>query len=418
MGLLVLLVALGGFGFWAAVAPIDSAAVAPGVVTVESARKTVQHLEGGIVSEILVREGDKVEPGAILLRLDDTEARAQLEIVRSKFLALRAEEARLMAERDELAAIQFPEDLLEEGSDPRVTEALSGQRRVFQARRQAMTGEVAVLEQRVDQLEQQIEGLEALVQSKERRIALHQEEIDGLLKLFDKGLGDKSRLRESERLVAELEGERAEHQSAIAAARIQIGETELQIVQVNRHFMSEVVEELRRVQTELSDLRERIRALGNTLARTEVRAPVGGDVVAMKIHTVGGVLRPGDAILDVIPQGEPLIVEAQVQPNDIDRVFPGLEANIRFSAFSATTTPEVPGTVLTVSADRLTDQQSGMPYFLARIQVTPEGMDALRGLTLLPGMPADVMIKTGERTFFEYLMRPIVDRIVLSFRED
>ncbi|AFL73897.1 HlyD family type I secretion periplasmic adaptor subunit [Thiocystis violascens] len=418
LGLLVLLAGLGGFGVWAAFAPIDSAAVAPGVVTVESSRKTVQHLEGGIVSEILVREGDAVQKGAVLLRIDDTESRAQLEIARGKFLARRAEEARLIAERDGAEKVAFPEDLLAAKDDPRVEEAMTGQERVFQARHQAMAGEVGVLGQRVEQLEEQIRGLESLAASKAKRIGLYQEEIDGLKSLFAKGLGDKSRLREWERLAAELEGERAEHLSSIAASRVKIGETQLQIAQVRRVFTSEVVEQLRADQTELSDLRERMRALESALDRTVVLAPTSGAVVGMKIHTVGGVLRPGDPILDLIPEGEPLIVETRVQPQDIDQVIPGLKAEIRFSAFNARVTPTVFGTVQTISGDRLTDPQTGMPYYLARIQVTPEGMETLRGLTLLPGMPADVMIKTGERTFFEYLIRPITDRIALGLKEE
>ena len=418
LGFLVLLVGLGGFLLWAALAPIDSAAVAPGVVTVESSRKTIQHLEGGIISEILVREGDRVEQGSVLMRLDDTESRAQLEIVRGQFLAKRAEEARLIAERNGDESVTFPPDLLEMQDDPRVEEAIMGQERVFKARYQALSGEVKVLEQRTGQLEEQIRGLEALSESKGKRLKLYQEEIAGLHKLFERGLGDKSRLREWERQAAELEGERADHQSSIAATRIQIGETKLQIVQVQRRFMSEVVEQLHRVQTDLFDLRERIRALEKTLERTMIRAPESGSVVGMRIHTVGGVLRTGDPILDIIPEDEPLIVEAQVEPNDINRVAPGLEADIRFSAFNTRTTPTVPGIVQTVSADRLTDQKTGLPYFLARIQVTQEGMETLRGLTLLPGMPADVMIKTGERTFFEYLIRPVTDRLALGLKEE
>ncbi|SDX73144.1 membrane fusion protein, epimerase transport system [Allochromatium warmingii] len=418
LGLLILLGGLGGFLLWATFAPIDSAAVAPGVVTVETSRKTVQHLEGGIVSEILVREGDHVDEGSVLVRLDDTEARAQLEIVRGQFLAKRAEEARLLAERNNDTSVTFPTDLLELKDDPRMEETVTGQQRVFQARRQALNGEIDVLQQRVGQLEEQIRGLEALSASKTRRIKLYREEIAGLHKLFERGLGDKNRLRESERLEAELEGEHAEHQSSIAATRVQIGETKLQIVQVQRRFTSEVVEQLSKVQTELFDLRERIRTLEKTLERTEIRAPRRGAVMGMQIHTIGGVLRAGDPILDIIPENEPLIVEAQIDPGDIDRVAPGLEAYIRFSAFNSRTTPTVSGVVLTISADRLTDQASGLPYYLARIQVTVAGMETLRGLTLLPGMPADVMIKTGERTFFEYLVRPLTDQIALGLKEE
>jgi membrane fusion protein, epimerase transport system len=418
LGLLILALGFGGFFTWAALAPIDSAAVAHGVVTVEGSRKTIQHRDGGVVSEILVREGDVVAAGAVLVRLDDTEASAQLEMARSKYVALLAEEARLLAERDDLPEPAFPAPLTKHPDDSRVREAILGQQRVFDARRENLSGEINVLEQRIGQLHEQIRGLEGLIDSKDRRIALYREEIEGLLTLFDRQLGDKGRLREVQRLEAELLGEQAEHRSAIAAAKVRIGETELEMSQARLRFASEVVERLSAVETELADYRERIRAYQRTVERTTIRAPVSGAVVDMQVHTVDGVIRPGDKILEVIPEGEPLLIEARVLPVDIDRVTPGLEAEVRLTAFNTTTTPTVAGEVLTVSADRLVDPQTGEPYYLARIRVTEDGMAALRGLTLLPGMPADVMIKTGERTFFEYLIRPIKDRVVKSFRED
>ncbi|MBK1719773.1 HlyD family type I secretion periplasmic adaptor subunit [Thiocystis violacea] len=417
-GLLILIVALGGFVLWSLLAPIDGAAVAPGVVAVESARKTVKHLDGGIVSEILAREGDRVAEGDVLVRLDDTEASAQLEIARGQFLSLRAQEARLLAERDDLEDIGFPDELLAEGNDPRIREAITGEQRVFQARKKALSGEQQVLQQRSEQLQEQIRGLEALADSKTKRIDLYQEELDGLHKLFDKGLGDKSRLREWERLSAELEGERGQHQSDIASARVQIGEAEIQAAQLKRRFTSEVVTELRDVETKLADLRERMRALGKTLERTEIKSPAAGAVVGTSVHTIGGVIRPGDPILDIVPEGESLIIEARVQPIDIDRVAPGLEADLHMSAFNARTTPVIPGQVLTISADRLVDQATNQPYYLARIQVTPEGMSKLKGRVLQAGMPVDAMIKTGERTFFDYLIRPLTDRVSSAFREE
>jgi epimerase transport system membrane fusion protein len=418
LGLAILLAGVGGFVGWASFAPIDSAAVAPGVVTVEFNRKTVQHLEGGIVRDILVREGERVAPGHLLVRLDDTQALAQLEIVRSQYLASRAQEARLIAERDGYREVVFPDDLLAARADPRVQEAIAGQQQVFAARSRALSGEKEVLEQRIEQLNEQIRGLEALSASKLSRIESYKAEIKDFKKLYEKGLTDRLRLREMERLAAELEGERAEHQSSMAAAQVQIGETRLQIIQVERKQQTEVAQELRDTQAKLSDLRERVRALEDTVLRTEVKAPVGGAVVGLLVHTVGGVVSPGGRILDIVPQDEQLIVEARVAPTDADRVSPGLEAQLRFSAFNARTTPTVVGQVLTVSGDRITDQQTKDSYYLARIQVSKEGMAELRGLTLLPGMPVDVMIKTGERTFFQYLVKPITDRLAKSFRED
>ncbi|ADC61202.1 HlyD family type I secretion periplasmic adaptor subunit [Allochromatium vinosum] len=417
-GLLLLLLALGGFLSWAFLAPINGAAVASGVVAVESARKIVRHLDGGVVSEILVREGDRVEEGEVLVRLDDTEASARLEIARGQYLALRAQEARLIAERDGLTQIPFADELIAAQGDMRIAEAITGEQRVFLARRQSLDGEKEVLDQRRDQLQEQIRGLEALIATKTKRIGLYQEEIDGLLNLFDKGLGDKRTLREYERLSAELEGERAQHRSDIAAARIQIGETEIQIAQLKRKFTSEVVTELRDVETQLADLRERMRALGKTLERTVIRSPAAGAIVGSSVHTIGGVIRPGDHILDVVPEDESLIIEARVQPIDVDRVSPGLEADLRMSAFNTRTTPVVQGRVLTISADRLLDESTRQYYYLARIQVTDDGMAKLKGLTLQAGMPVEAMIKTGERTFIDYLVRPFTDSLAKAFREE
>lgn len=417
-GLLLLLIVVGGFGTWSVLAPLDGAAVANGVLAAESARKTIRHLDGGVVSEILAHEGDRVAKGQVLVRLDDTEATAQLEIARGQYLAARAQEARLLAERDDLPAIEFPKELLAEQDDPRIREAIAGERRVFQARKKALTGEQEVLQQRTEQLQEQIRGLEALVETKTKRIGLYEEEIEGLKKLFAKGLGDKSRLREYERLSAELEGERGQHQSDIAGARVKIGETTIQIAQLKRKFTSDVVTELRDVETKVADYRERVRALAQVRDRTVIRAPVAGSVVASSVHTIGGVLRPGDHVLDIVPENDSLIVEAQVQPTDVDRVSPGLEADLRLSALNTRTTPVIPGRVLTVSADILTDQATHRSYYLARIQVTPEGMEELKGKVLQPGMPVQAMIKTGERTFFDYLSRPVRDRLAQAFKEE
>lgn len=418
IGIALLIAAVGGFGGWAALAPIDSAAVAPGVVTVELSRRTVQHLEGGIVREILVREGDRVSPGELLVRLDATQSLAQLEIVRSQYLASRALEARLIAEQDGYREVVFPEDLLAARADPRVQEAIAGQQQVFAARARALSGETDVLEQRIEQLQEQIRGLDALSASKVERIRSYQEEIKDFRKLFDRGLTDRLRLREMERLAAELEGERAEHQAAMAAAKVKIGETRLEIGQLQRRQRAEVTQELRETQAKLFDLRERVRALEDNLARTQVRAPVGGAVMGLAVHTVGGVVNPGGRILDIVPHNEQLLVEARVAPTDVDRVSTGLEAQLRFSAFNSRTTPTVPGRVLTISGDRITDPHTRESYYLARIEVTTGGMEDLRGLSLLPGMPVDVMIKTGERTFFEYLIQPITERLARSLREE
>lgn len=417
IGLGIVLIAFGGFSVWAATAKLDSAVVAPGVVTVESYRKTVQHLEGGIVKDILVRDGDSVHADDILLRLDETQARASLEITRSKYLAARALEARLSAERDLQQGITFPEQLLRLRDDPRVQQTLDGQDRVFRARHEALQSEISVLAQRIKQLQVQISGLDTLQQTEQQRIVSLKEEVDDFRKLLKKGYVDKGHLRELERSVAALKGERAKHLAEIARAQVQIGETQLQILQLRKQFLSEVVAELRGTQTEIFDLEERMRALQDTLLRTEIRAPTSGTVVGLGVHTLGGVISPGIPILEIVPQGEPLVVEAQVQPTDIDNVHAGLSADTRFTAFQARITPVVEGRVVTVSADRLLHPADQTPYYLARVQVTPQGMERLQNLKLLPGMPAEVFIKTGERTLLEYLLRPLLDAFARSFKE-
>nr|MBS0021273.1 HlyD family type I secretion periplasmic adaptor subunit [Gammaproteobacteria bacterium] len=379
MGLSIVFVAFAGFGVWGATARLDSAVVAPGVVMVESYRKTVQHLEGGIVKDILVRDGDSVHAGDILLRLDETQARASLEIARSKYLATRALEARLSAERDLRQSIAFPEELLRlQGGDPRVQEILDGQGSVFRARHDALQSEISVLGQRVKQLQVQMSGLDTLQQTEQQRILSLKEEVNDIRKLFKKGYVDKGRVRALERTIAELQGERAKHLADIAQAQVQIGETQLHILQLRKRFLSDVVTELRDTQTEIFDLEERMRALEDTLLRTEIRAPTNGTVVGLGVHTVGGVISPSIPILEIVPQGEPLVVEARVQPTDIDNVHAGLPADARFSAFQARITPVVEGRVVTVSADRLLDPSDQMPYYLARVQVTPQGMERLQ----------------------------------------
>ena len=418
IGLIVLLLAFGGFGGWAAMAKLDSAAVAPGVVMVESHRKTIQHLEGGIVKEILVRDGNSVRAGAVLLRLDDTQARAQLEGVRSQYLAGRALEARLVAERDQRATIAFPDELLSQRTDARVQSMMDGQQQVFEARRDALSGQIAVLEQRIEQLQAFIGGLDQLQKTAKQRIDSLGGEARDFRQLRQQGYIDKVRLLEVERAMAELEGERGKHLADMDRTKIQIGETRLQILQLRNQLQTQVAIDLRDIQTQLFNWAERMRALQDTLVRTEIRAPEDGTVVGLGVHTLGGVIGPGTALLDIVPVGQALVVDAQVQPMDIDRVHPGLMADLRFTAFKVRTTPILQGRVLTVSADRLLDPLTKHPYFLARIEVPPAELERLQGQQLLPGMPVEVMIKTGERTMLDYLLQPLMNSFARAFRED
>lgn len=418
IGLLILFVTFGMFGTWAAVAPLDSAALAPGVVTVKTYRKTIQHLEGGIVEQINVRDGDQVEAGDVLLVLDDTQARAELGIVRGQMIASQALESRLKAERDQLEKIEFPASFDEQ--DQRVEEAVLSERQVFQARMNSHLGEVEVLEQRMTQIDEQIRGLEAIIRSKKELMSSYNDEIKDLSELLSDGFVDKQRLRDLERQVSNLEGEMADHRSSIAQAKMKQGETRLSILQLKKDFHTDVVNQLSEVQSTLFDLRERERALMDRVDRTEVRAPEAGMVLGMTVHTVGGVVQSGAPILDIVPAASDLVIEAQVSPIDIDRVSAGKLADIRFSAFKSATTPVIEGQVEQISADRLTNEETGMPYYLARVELTEEGRSNLEAanLVLVPGMPSEVLINTGERTLLEYLVQPATNAFARSLIED
>jgi len=415
IGLLIFFLVFGVFGLWSALAPLDGAAYAPGSVTVKSYKKTVQHLEGGIVSEILVRDGDPVQAGDPLLVLDDTQPLAQLEIARSRFIALRVREARLIAERDGLEQVIYPEFLSR--TDPRVAEEIAAQNQIFASNQSSLENNIEILEQRIEQLESRVVGLQALKESKEMLAESFSEELTDTQALLDRGFSDKTRLRELERNFASYQGEAADLTANISSTRVQIGETRLQILQQEREKQNEVVNQLSEVQTELKDVTERITALEHVVSRTVVRAPEAGIVNGMQVHTIGGVIAPRSPIAEIVPATDELIVEASVSPNDIDRVSEGQEATIRFSTFGSAV-PSITGNVLSLSADAMSNENSDAQYYLARIEVTPEGMDELGDLILMPGMPAEVFINTGSRTFLQYLFKPFSNAMARSFNED
>ncbi|MCB1670477.1 MAG: HlyD family type I secretion periplasmic adaptor subunit [Gammaproteobacteria bacterium] len=415
VGLGIVFLVFGVFGVWAAVAPLESAAHAPGLVTVESYKKMVQHLEGGIVQEIVARNGDHVAAGDPLLVLDDTQPLAQLEIANSQLASLAAIEARLIAERDGLEEVRYPESLLSLDLDAR--QEMNAQNSIFAARKASVDGSIEVLEQRIGQLESRAEGLRALKQTREALAASYLEELEDTRELLDQGFSDKLRLRELERNYASAQGDAADLTANISSTEIQIGETRLEILQQQREFQNQVVSELSEVQTRLKDIRERTVALEDIVRRTVIRAPEEGIVNGMQVHTVGGVINPGTPIAEIVPQSDNLIIESKISPNDIDSVRAGQEASIRFSAFGRGSVPTIYGTVISISADRFEDENSGAPYYLARIAVTPQGMEDLGDLSLVPGMPAEAFINTGSRTFLQYLMKPLTNALARSFRE-
>lgn len=415
VGFVLIAVVFGVFGIWAAVAPLEEAAHAPGRVTVASYSKTVQHFEGGIVAAILVGNGDRVAAGQPLLRLEETQSLAQLGMHQVQYVALRVKEARLIAERDGLQVVTYPAELSREA--PETTKEMAAQQGIFATRRAAKQASAEILEQRIGQLRSKIAGLEALRQTKAQLAASYAEELEETRALLSQGFADKNHLRELERALAAHTGEGADLRAQIATAEVQIGETRLERIRLEQIFQSEVAGDLAEAQTAINNVAERIRALEDVVARTTIRAPVAGIVNGMQMHTVGGVIAPGTRILDIVPEHDDLIIEARIVPNDIDRVALNQEVTIRFSGFGRQV-PKISGRVVHLSADSYVDEASKYSYYLARIGVTPEGMKDLEGFQLVPGMPAEVFIATGSRTFLQYLFKPITNVLARSFLED
>lgn len=418
LGMLILLVALGGFGLWATTASLAVAVVAPGSVSMESFKRTVQHLEGGIVKELLVEDGDKVEAGDPLVILSDTQARSQLDIARAQYLINRAMEVRLLAEQQGSALLDFPDELYD-SDNPRVEQVMAVQQALFLARRESLQGALDSLDEQVVQMREQIEGLESQIAINARRVSSLREEAEDFRSLYREGLGDNQRLRELERQVLEYQGRIAEHRSRIASLKSQISENQLQKEVRRQEFQSEVGEQLREAQSQIAEAEERITSLTDQVRRTTITAPVSGTVVGRQVHSAGSVIRPGDDILAVVPAGDGFVIESRVPNRDIDNIYVGQSANIRFSAFNQRLTNEIAGEVIHVSADSFEDEATGEMYYKARVRVTEEGRkDMTEQMQLLSGMPAEVMIRTGERTFASYIAKPITDMLARAIREE
>jgi epimerase transport system membrane fusion protein len=384
-------------------------------------RKTVQHLEGGIVKAIHVRDGDTISKGQVLIELEDTSSRAQLETLRGQLYSALAREARLIAERDGKSTVTYPADLINAGAtDPRAQEDIRVQNQSFSVRKRSRAGEIGILKEQRQQLQAKIEGIKAQRTSRSNLSDSLNKELLDFRAMLKEGYVEKQKVSELERRLAQSEGDRGDFIANISSAQTQISEIELKILQIDKDFQREVIEELSKVQSELSELHEKNQWLDDTVTRTVINAPESGMVLGLTVHTLGAVIPPGGRLLDIVPQQEKLIIEAQVSPNDIDKVHSGQSCEIRFSAFKAAKTPKVSGRLTTLSADRLTDEQNKAGYYLARVEVDKDGLEELRqrGLILLPGMPAEVLINTGDRTFFQYLIQPLSNIFARSLIED
>ncbi|MCF8006372.1 MAG: HlyD family type I secretion periplasmic adaptor subunit [Methylovulum sp.] len=420
IGYFLVIVMFGFFGAWSLLAPLGSAALAPGSVTVEGYRKTVQHLEGGIVKSIHVRDGDNISKGQILLELEDTSSRAQLETLRGQLFSALAKEARLIAERDNKNNVSYPELLTQAPEDKRAAENIRVQNQSFTIRNRSRYGEIGILKEQRSQLLAKIEGIKAQKDSRNNLANSFTKELTDFRAMLKEGYVEKQTVTELERRLAQAQGDEGDFTANIATAQTQISEIALKILQIDKDFQREVIDELSKTQNELSELREKTQWLTDTVTRTIIKAPEAGMILGLTVHTIGAVIPPGGHLLDIVPQKESLIVEAQVSPNDIDRVHIGQTTNVRFSAFKNAITPKIDGRLIRLSADRLVDEKTQNSYYLARIEVEQTGLKELadRGLILLPGMPAEVLINTGDRTFFEYLMQPISNIFARSLIED
>ena len=417
-GLIMFVVIFLGFGSWAALAPLSSASMAPGIVKVDSNRKTVQHYEGGIIREILVRDGDHVKQGQVLVRLDDVDARADSSALHGQLDALRAREARLIAQRDGLDEIALPETLVARSSEGDVAEIVDGQRRIFDDQARALNAEIAVLRQRIERFRAQIAAHEAENRSLSQQLATLEEEHEAAAKLLADGFERRSRVLELERRVSAANGDIAANEQRIIAVGEQIAETDLQIMSLREERDRAVSEELREVQTQAAELEQRIHKSDAQVGRKDLVAPRDGVVVNSRYFTSGGVIAPGDEVMQIVPAQDKLVIEARVKPLDIDVVRIGLPAAVRLVAFKQRSTPTLNGTVSRISADALRDERTGEFYFLASVEVPPEEMMHLPTVELYPGMPVEVAIVTGERTLFAYLAQPFTDSLAHAFRED
>ena len=400
---------------------ISGAVVASGTVSVENSYKTIQHLDGGLVSKILVKSGDLVKEGDVLVRLDDTQLRSQLGVVKGRLSDALIQAARLEAERDDKANFTIPNGIAHDLADPQIARMLDAQRTLFAARRTARLGERSVLGQRVAQLNSDLAGAEHQLSARTRELVITSRELKGVLPLFEKGFLNQQRLGPLQRDAARLEGDVGRLQGETAKAKAGLFESELKLAQNEKDFQSAVAEELRKVQSQVGEAAETRIGLEDKLARTEIRSPRKGRVNNLTVTTEGGVVAPGSQIAQIIPDGEKLIVEVRIQPQDIDKVRGGLPAAVKFPAFNAKKTPKLDGIVTVVSPAQITDnsqQSQGKPYFTAQIELPPAELARLgREHTLIPGMPAEVFIETTPRSILSYLVKPLVDSMSLLGRE-
>jgi len=417
VGYFIIFLAFGVLGGWSAFARLDSAVVAPGTVTLESSKKIIQHFEGGIIGKILVHEGEHVDQGQILFLLDDTAPQANANSVRNQLDALLAQEARLVAERNGAEKVTYPAELMDNASQPIIKDAISDQDKQFAERHASLLGQVSILESKAKQSETQIDGITEEKTSTEQQLGFINSELTDLHELLAENLVQKTRVFSLERERARLEGVVGRAVADIAKAQNEIGEAHLQIEQLHKKFSEDVNDQILQVRQKIAELREKATVSQDVLRRIQIRAPRSGTIQNLHVATVGGVIRPGEPLAELIPDEDNLVIDAQVSPSDADAIEAGMAAEVRFSAFHGYTLPLMLGHIDTVSHDRIIDEQSKQPYFLARAVVNQKDLPAILKDHIKAGMPVEVIVPTGERTVINYLVRPLRNRANSAFRE-
>jgi HlyD family secretion protein len=404
-------------GSWATLVPLSGAVVLPGTLVVESSVKKIQHPTGGVVAEIPVHDGLHVNAGTLLVRLDETQLQANQQMLADQLDQTRARIARLIAERDGSGEIQPPPQFAKRQSDESIAHLVASETSLFKARASARQGQKDLYESNIRQFEEQIDGLAAEIKSKSSQLELIATELTGVQELYAKGLVPLTRMTTLQRDSARLDGERAQLTASIAETKAKIGQARLQIVKVDQDFRSDVMKELREAQDKEAELMEKHVAAKDQLDRVDIRAPTSGIIQQLAVHTIGGVVRAGDVIMEIVPDNDDLEIEGHLPPNAIDQVKRGQQAYLRFSAFDRQTTPQVAGTLSYVSADLSHDEQAQTSFYTVRIDLPDEERRRLKGLTLVSGMPVEVFLQTGSRTMVSYLSKPITDQFRRMFNE-
>lgn len=410
-------VMVGMLGGWSVLATLNGAVIASATIVAESNTKKIQHKEGGIVRQILVRDGDRVRPGQDLVILDDTETKADLGIVDALLVEALAKRARLEAQRDDAKVIEFPAELLARKGEPDVAKIMQGQIRLFDSRNIALTGKRDQLEQQIGQVTEQIGGMDAQIASKDRQISLIKDELVGLHELLSKGLVALTRVLAMEREQASLEGERGQLVASKAQSAAKISEIKLQIIQIGDDDRAQSLSDLRDIEGKVAEYQERMLASASRLSRMAIKSPILGDVYQLSVHTIGGVIQPAETLMLIVPQSDELVLQAQVSPQNIDQVHVDQSAHVRFSAFNSRFTPVVGATVTQVSADTSRADQNSPPFYAVRLRIPPDELAKLDGRQLKPGMPAEAFIQTAAQSPLTYLLKPLMDQIAHALRE-